>query len=147
MITYLLPLLTGFTGGRIIHDLRGGVVGATATMGVIVGAEIPMFLGAMIMGPLGGYLMKKIDQLFQHKIRTGFEMLCNNFSAGILTAILAGIAVRIIGPTVQGLQNVLATGTEAVVNAGLLPLASIILPFEPTNENKNFFTRRDQSGL
>lgn len=127
MITYLLPLLIGFTGGRIVHDLRGGVVGATATMGVIVGAEIPMFLGAMIMGPLGGFLMKKIDQMFQHKIRAGFEMLYNNFSAGILAAILAGIAVRIIGPTVQGLQNVLATGVEAIIDAGLLPLASILI--------------------
>src|SRR5699024_5735091 len=61
MITYLLPLLIGFTGGRMVHDIRGGVVGATATMGVIVGAGIPMFIGAMVMGPLGGYLIKKVD--------------------------------------------------------------------------------------
>src|SRR5699024_11538547 len=96
MITYLLPLLIGFTGGRMVHDIRGGVVGATATMGVITGADIPMFLGAMVMGPLGGYLIKKIDQLFADKIRSGFEMLYNNFSAGILAAILAGFSVKLI---------------------------------------------------
>ncbi|RCW76912.1 PTS mannitol transporter subunit IICB [Saliterribacillus persicus] len=127
MITYLLPLLIGFTGGRMVHDIRGGVVGATATMGVIVGTDIPMFLGAMLMGPLGGYLMKKVDGLFQHRIRSGFEMLYNNFSAGILGAILAAIALKIIGPIVSGLNEVLAAGVEAMINAGLLPLANIII--------------------
>ena len=58
MINYLLPILIGFTGGRLVHDIRGGVVGAIVTMGVIVGAEIPMFLGAMIVGPLGGWAIK-----------------------------------------------------------------------------------------
>ncbi|WP_188456493.1 PTS mannitol transporter subunit IICB [Virgibacillus oceani] len=127
MIKYLLPLLIGFTGGRIVHDIRGGVVGATATMGVIVGADIPMFLGAMIMGPFAGYLMKKVDQLFQDKIRSGFEMLYNNFSAGILAAILAAVAVKVIGPVVESLNNILAAGVEAIINAGLLPLANIII--------------------
>jgi len=127
MINYLLPLLIGFSGGRLVHDLRGGVVGATATMGMIVGADIPMFLGAMIMGPLGGYLIKKIDDLFAHRIRSGFEMLYNNFSAGILGAILAGVAVKLVGPIVQGLSKLLAGGVEAIINAGLLPVTSIII--------------------
>ncbi|GAE92066.1 PTS system [Gracilibacillus boraciitolerans JCM 21714] len=127
MITYLLPLLIGFTGGRIVYGLRGGVVGATATMGVIVGSDIPMFLGAMLMGPLGGYLIKKIDDLFQDKIRSGFEMLYNNFSAGILGAILAGFALKIIGPVVYGLNQALAAGVEFMINAGLLPLANILI--------------------
>ncbi|WP_226037259.1 PTS mannitol transporter subunit IICB [Aquibacillus saliphilus] len=127
MIIYLLPLLIGFTGGRLVYDIRGGVVGATATMGVIVGADIPMFLGAMLMGPLGGYLIKKIDDALLPKIRSGFEMLYNNFSAGILGAILAGIAYGVIGPIVQGLNNALGAGVEVIVNAGLLPLASIFI--------------------
>ncbi|WP_060678198.1 PTS mannitol transporter subunit IICB [Virgibacillus halodenitrificans] len=127
MITYLLPLLIGFTGGRIVYDIRGGVVGATATMGVIVGAEIPMFLGAMVMGPLGGYLIKKVDQLFLDKIRSGFEMLYNNFSAGILAALLAIAASLGIGPVVESLNQILATGVEAIIGAGLIPLANIII--------------------
>ncbi|QKY70334.1 PTS mannitol transporter subunit IICB [Lentibacillus sp. CBA3610] len=127
MINYLLPLLIGYTGGQLVYDKRGGVVGAIATMGVIVGADIPMFLGAMVMGPLGGYLMKKVDDLFQDKIRSGFEMLYNNFSAGILGAIIAGIAVSLIGPIVEGLNNALAAGVEVIINAGLLPLANIII--------------------
>lgn len=127
MITYLLPLLIGFTGGRLVYDFRGGVLGAIATMGVIVGAEIPMFLGAMIMGPLAGYLMKLVDGLFQHRIRPGFEMLYNNFSAGILGAILAGLSVYFVGPLVNALTNALASGVEVIVDMGLLPLASIII--------------------
>lgn len=127
ILTYLLPILIGFTGGRIIYDLRGGVVGATATMGVIVAADIPMFLGAMVMGPLAGYLMKLIDSALKDKIKQGFEMLYNNFSSGILGAVLAIVAMYAIGPLVEGLNVVLANGVETLITAGLLPLASIII--------------------
>lgn len=127
MITYLLPLLIGYTGGKMIYDVRGGVVGATATMGVIVGSDIPMFLGAMIMGPLSGYLIKQVDKSLQHRVKSGFEMLVNNFSAGILAAILTLLAFKGIGPVVLGLNKTLASGVELIVNAGLLPLASIFI--------------------
>jgi mannitol PTS system EIICBA or EIICB component len=127
MITFLLPLLIGFTGGRMVYDIRGGVVGATATMGVIVGTDIPMFLGAMIMGPIGGYAIKKFDQAVHGKIKSGFEMLVNNFSAGIIAGILTLIAYKAIGPVVAGLSNALAAGVETIVNANLLPLANIFI--------------------
>lgn len=127
MIIYLLPLLIGYTGGKMIYGVRGGVVGATATMGVIVGAEIPMFLGAMIVGPLGGYLIKKFDEKIDGKVKQGFEMLVNNFSAGIIAGALTLLAFVGIGPVVLGLNKVLASGVEAIIGAGLLPLASIFV--------------------
>lgn len=127
MINYLLPLLIAFSGGRMVHGFRGGVVGATAAMGIIAGADIPMFLGAMAIGPLAGYLMKKVDELFTDKIRQGFEMLYNNFSAGILAAIIAGIGVIGIGPIINTLNRILATGVQATIDAGLIPLANIII--------------------
>lgn len=98
MITYLLPLLIGYTGGSMVHGQRGAVVGAIATMGVIVGADLPMFIGAMIMGPLGGWVIKKFDDMFADNIRAGFEMLVNNFSAGLLGFALAVLGFYVIGP-------------------------------------------------
>lgn len=127
MISYLLPLLIAYTGGKMIHGDRGGVVGAAAAMGVIVGADIPMFLGAMLVGPIGGFLMKKIDKALEGKVRSGFEMLINNFSAGILGAALALISYIIIGPVVLALNNILAAGVGAIVNMGILPLAHIFI--------------------
>ncbi|WP_079515160.1 PTS mannitol transporter subunit IICBA [Rossellomorea marisflavi] len=128
MVTYLLPLLIGYTGGKLIHDQRGGVVGAIATMGVIVGApDTPMFLGAMIMGPLGAYVIKKFDQLIDGKIRSGFEMLVNNFSAGILGGILAILAFLGIGPAVNAFTQVLVHGVDWLIAAHLLPLTSILI--------------------
>jgi mannitol PTS system EIICBA or EIICB component len=127
MITFLLPLLIGYTGGKMIYDVRGGVVGATATMGVIVGTDIPMFLGAMIMGPIGGWVIKKFDQAIHGKVKSGFEMLVNNFSAGILGGLLTLLAYKGIGPVVEGISNVLASGVEAIINAKLLPLANIFI--------------------
>src|SRR5215211_5677558 len=101
MIKFLLPLLIGYTGGYLVHGQRGAVVGATATAGVAVGADIPMLLGAMIMGPLGGYLVKQFDRAVQERIPTGFEMLVGTFSAGILGAALAVLAFLAIGPVVE----------------------------------------------
>lgn len=127
MINYLLPLLLGYTGGKMVGDVRGGVLGAIATMGVIVGSTIPMFLGAMIMGPLAGYVIKKFDKAIEGKIPAGFEMLVNNFSAGIIGAILTLLAYSGIGPIVETLNNALGNGVHAIVNAGLLPLVSIFV--------------------
>ncbi|QSX07541.1 PTS mannitol transporter subunit IICB [Alkalibacter rhizosphaerae] len=127
MINFLLPLLIGYTGGKLVHDVRGGVVGAAATMGVIVGADIPMFMGAMIMGPLGGYLIKLVDKVLENKIRTGFEMLVNNFTAGILAVLLPMLGLVAIGPVVLGLNNILEAGVDFIVSAGLLPLANIFI--------------------
>ena len=127
MITYLLPLLIGYTGGKMVADTRGGVLGAIATAGVIMGADVPMFLGAMIMGPLGGYIIKKFDQAIEGKIPAGFEMLVNNFSAGIIGAIISILAYLGIGPLAAGLNNVLGAGVQAIVNAGVLPLVSIFI--------------------
>ncbi|TDT51918.1 PTS mannitol transporter subunit IICBA [Fonticella tunisiensis] len=127
MITNLLPLLIGYTGGKMVGGNRGGVLGAIATMGVVVGADVPMFIGAMIMGPLGGYVIKKFDQAVEGKIPAGFEMLVNNFSAGIIGMILALLAYLGIGPVVLALNNVLRAGVEAIVKAGLLPLASLFI--------------------
>jgi mannitol PTS system EIICBA or EIICB component len=128
MVTYLLPLLIGYTGGKLVHDQRGGVVGAIATMGVIVGApDTPMFLGAMVMGPLGAYVIKKFDGLIEGKIRAGFEMLVNNFSAGILGGILAILAFLGVGPAVDAFTSLLVEGVDWLVAAGLLPLTSILI--------------------
>ncbi|SDI14118.1 PTS system D-mannitol-specific IIA component, Fru family /PTS system D-mannitol-specific IIB component, Fru family /PTS system D-mannitol-specific IIC component, Fru family [Arthrobacter subterraneus] len=127
MITYLLPLLIAYTGGRMVYDVRGGVVGAIGTMGVIVGAGIPMFIGAMIMGPLGGWTMKKIDRIWDGKIRPGFEMLVNNFSAGIWGALLAMIGFYGISPLVEAFSTAAGNVVQFLVNNGLLPLTSIFI--------------------
>jgi PTS system mannitol-specific IIC component len=127
MLTYLIPILIGYTGGKVIAGDRGAVVGAIATMGVIVGTDIPMLLGAMIMGPLGGWVIKKFDEIFQDKVRAGFEMLVNNFSSGLIGFALALLGFVAIGPVVNTLTEAMAAGVEVIVNAHLIPLANIFI--------------------
>lgn len=127
MITYLLPLLIGYSGGRLVGGERGAVVGAITTMGVIVGSEIPMFLGAMIVGPLGGWAIKTFDKWIEGKVKSGFEMLVNNFSAGIIGMLLALLSFSVIGGIVSQVSNWLAVGVNTLVAANLLPLTSIIV--------------------
>ncbi len=127
MITYLLPLLIAGQGGRMVYGVRGGVVGSIAAMGVIAGTNVPMFLGAMIMGPLGGWVMKHLDALWSHKIKPGFEMLINNFSAGIAGGAIAVVGFFAFGPIIEGISKALGNGVDFLVNHSLLPLASIII--------------------
>lgn len=125
MIRFLLPILIGYTGGKLVHGHRGGVVGAVFTAGIVVGSEAPMFLGAMIVGPIGGYLIKRYDDLTEGRVPSGFEMLSNTFSAGILGAILAIIGVVSVGPVLEWSSNRLGDGVSAIITAGLLPFADI----------------------
>jgi len=126
MITYLLPLLLAYTGGRLVHGHRGGVAGAIGAIGLIVGADIPMFLGAMIMGPLSAWLIKRIDRALEGKIRSGFEMVVNNFTLGFLGLGLIIATYEIIGPTISYVNDLLLTAINALVDTGALPLLSIL---------------------
>lgn len=89
--------------------------------------NVTMIIGAMIMGPLGAWCIKKFDQVVQPKIKTGFEMLVNNFSAGLIGFGLLVIAYFGVGPVVATLTEWVGHGVEAIVNVHLLPLASIII--------------------
>lgn len=127
MLTYLLPLLIACTAGRNVAGERGGVIGAIAAMGVIVGSDIPMFIGAMVMGPLGGYTIRWFDKLTQGRIKAGFEMLVSNFSIGILGMLLAILGYWVIGGAVTGLTLLVSNGVEVVIRHGLLPLVSLLV--------------------
>lgn len=127
LMKYLLPILIGYQGGKLVHGERGAVVGAIATAGIVVGSSIPMFLGAMIMGPLGGYLIKKFDKLIDGKVKAGFEMLVNNFSAGILGGFLALLAFKFIEPVVAAVSTGLGAAAQAITEKGLLPLIAIVV--------------------
>ncbi len=126
MITYLLPVMIGSTGGHLVGGKRGAVMGGIGTIGVIVGADIPMFLGSMIMGPLGGLVIKYIDKVLEKRIPAGFEMVINNFSLGIAGMILCLLGFEVIGPAVLIANTFVKECIEALVHAGYLPLLSVI---------------------
>ncbi|GLY84646.1 PTS mannitol transporter subunit IICB [Actinoallomurus iriomotensis] len=126
-INVLLPVLIGYTGGRMVHGQRGAVVGAVATIGVVVGAGIPMFLGAMVMGPLTAYVLKLVDGYIQDRTKPGFEMLVDNFTAGIIGGAAAVFGNWGIKPIVTHVTDVAGNGVEWLIHHHLLPLASVLV--------------------
>lgn len=128
MSIYLLPLLIAYSAGSAVHAHRGGVIACIATMGVIVGADgTPMFIGAMIVGPFSAMLIKAFDKAMVGKIKAGFEMLVNNFSIGILGAILALFTMTAVVPLVTMLNSAMEAGVGFFVNNGILPLTSLFI--------------------
>ncbi len=127
MLKYLLPLLIAYTGGRNVAGDRGAVIGAIAGMGVIIGSDIPMFIGAMMMGPFAAWCIKQFDKLVAGKVRAGFEMLVNNFSIGIIGFGLAILGYLVIGDVITWLSTAIGAGADFIIRKGLLPLISFIV--------------------
>ncbi|HEU4336795.1 MAG TPA: PTS mannitol transporter subunit IICB [Nocardioides sp.] len=146
IIHYALPILIAATGGRMVYGDRGAVVGGFAVMGAIAGSDLEvanfnatlapdaaplnqvhMFIGAMILGPLSAYVMKRLDAIWDGKVRAGFEMLVNMFSAGILAFLMALFGFWVVAPVVNEVMVVLGNGVETLVDKNLLPLTSILI--------------------
>ncbi|MBR5885931.1 MAG: PTS mannitol transporter subunit IICBA, partial [Alistipes sp.] len=127
MLTYLLPLLIGYTAGHNVAGVRGGVIGSIATAGVIVGTDVPMFIGAMIMGPLAAWVIKKFDKAVEGKIRAGFEMLVNNFSLGIIGMVMAIIGYLSVGGAISWITELFESGVVYLKDNNMLPLVSIFI--------------------
>ncbi|MCD8238411.1 MAG: PTS mannitol transporter subunit IICBA [Clostridiales bacterium] len=128
MLSYLIPILIASTGGKLIGGDRGRVVGAIAIIGPIMSnTEITMLMAAMIIGPLGGWCIKKFDEAMEGHMPAGFEMLINNFSVGIIGMVLAMVGYVIIGPVMSIILAVLTAGVNILVQHGLLPLIAIFI--------------------
>lgn len=132
MLGYMIPLLIAYTGGKNVYGGdRGGVVGAIGAFGAFVAAEvgpgIPMILGAMVVGPLGGYLQKKFDEWVQPRVKTGLEMLVNNFSAGFMGLFLAVISYKVVEPFVSFFTNIAHDGVDILISNHLIPLANLFI--------------------
>ncbi len=127
MLTYVLPVLIAYQGGKMVGGERGAVMGAIMTIGVICGTEYTMFMGAMIAGPLAGWIIKQFDKAVDGKIPAGFEMLVNNFSVGIFGLILAIIGYYLIGPFMGAVLAVLNAGVAVLVDNSILPLVSVFV--------------------
>lgn len=127
MLRYLLPLLIAYAAGNNVAGARGGIMGTIATIGVIEGSDVPMFLGAMVMGPLAGLVIKKFDAFYGNRVKPGFEMLINNFSVGILGMACAIIGFLLVGPVMLGLTSLLNSGVSFVLDKGVLPLVAIFI--------------------
>ena len=127
MLTYLLPILIAGQGGKMIAGDRGRVIAAIAVVGCICGSDYTMLMGAMVMGPLAGWVIKQFDKKVEGHIPAGFEMLVNNFSIGILGMLLAILGYYVIGPFMTAILTVLTAGVDFLVAHSLLPLVSIFI--------------------
>ncbi|MBX3196056.1 MAG: PTS mannitol transporter subunit IICB [Microbacteriaceae bacterium] len=151
LIVILIPLLIAFTGGSRVYGHRGGVVGAVALVGAMLApvavpwltplslngeeatrpasiAEIgPTILAAFVLGPLTAWLLKKWDNAIAGKVKGGFEMLVDNFAAGIIGGAMAVVGLYIVGPITYYITQGLGWLANALVQTQLLPLVSLVV--------------------
>lgn len=128
ILVYLIPILIAATGGRMIGGERGGIVGAIAVVGAIMSdPDTTMLMAAMIIGPLAGLCIKKFDRAMENHMPAGFEMLINNFSAGIIGMLLSMVSFLVIGPFMQLILHILTAGVNVLVAHSMLPLIAVFI--------------------
>ncbi|MDM8302334.1 PTS mannitol transporter subunit IICBA [Collinsella tanakaei] len=128
MLSYLIPVLIAAQGGFLTGGDRGRIVGAIAVIGCIAGApDTTMLMGAMVMGPFAGWVIKMFDKLMEGRTPAGFEMLIDNFSVGIIGMLLAMLGYVLVGPVMTAILAVLMGGVTILVQYGLMPLLAIFI--------------------
>ena len=121
------PLALGFIGDQTVSQAAGSAVSGSAVIAASTAQLGPNFLAGLIMGPLAAVVLKAWDRLVDGKLASGFEMLIDNFSAGIIGGIMAIVGIYILGPIIYGINNGLGAIVQFLVDSRLLPLASIIV--------------------
>ena len=127
MLSYLIPILIAGQGGEIVGGKRGRVIASIAIVGAIVGSEYTMLMGAMLVGPLAGWVIKKWDAWSKTWTPAGFEMLVDNFSLGILGLLLTLFSYVAVGPFMGAILVVLTAGVQVLTDLGLVPLLAIFI--------------------
>ena len=128
MLSYLIPVLIAAQGGYLTGGDRGRIVGAIAVIGCIAGApDTTMLMGAMVMGPFAGWVIKTFDRLMEGRTPAGFEMLIDNFSVGIIGMLLSMLGYIAIGPIMTTILAVLMGGVQILMQYGLMPLLAIFI--------------------
>lgn len=128
MLSYLIPVLIAAQGGYLTGGDRGRIVGAIAVIGCIAGApDTTMLMGAMVMGPFAGWVIKMFDRFMEGRTPAGFEMLVDNFSVGIIGMLLAMLGYIAIGPIMTTILAVLMGGVQILIQYSLMPLLAIFI--------------------
>lgn len=128
ILVYLIPILIASTGGKLVGGERGSIVAAIAVIGAIMSDPgTTMLMAAMIMGPLSGFCIKQFDKAMEGHMPAGFEMLINNFSAGIMGMILAMIGYLAIGPFMNLILSILTAGVNVLIDHSILPLIAVFI--------------------
>ena len=127
ILTYLLPCLIGYTAGSNIYGRRGGVIGAFATMGAVVGADVTMLVAGMILGPVAAICIRAFDKAVEGKVKPGLEMLVDNFSLGIIGFVICIIGYVGVAPIMTAIQTVLTGGVQYLTDHNMLPLTELFV--------------------
>lgn len=128
MLSYLIPVLIAAQGGYLTGGDRGRITGAIAVIGCIAGApDTTMLMGAMVMGPFAGWVIKMFDRFMEDRTPAGFEMLIDNFSVGLIGMFLSMLGYIAIGPIMTAILAVLMSGVQILMQYGLMPLLAIFI--------------------
>ncbi|MGX7173703.1 PTS mannitol transporter subunit IICB [Enterococcus ratti] len=127
MSCLLLPVLISYTGGKMVGGQKGAVAGAIASLGIIVNAETPPIISAMIVGPSAGISYKYVASYCWLKFRSGYEMLVDNLLIGGIGSLFCVVGIVGVQPFVTICSQQLTHLVLLLIQKGLLPIVNSIV--------------------
>ncbi|MFC3882138.1 PTS transporter subunit EIIC [Bacillus songklensis] len=123
----LLPILLAYTGGRLTGGQRGAVVASIVTYGLTLASSVPIIIGAMVIGPLTGWIIYRVDKLLKQRIPIGYELLISNIVTAMIGIVLTIACFLYVGQTLStGVKWVIALLQKGIY-WGWLPAASLFI--------------------
>ncbi|MBN2909978.1 PTS mannitol transporter subunit IICB [Polycladomyces sp. WAk] len=123
----LLPILLGYTGGRLLGGQRGAVVASIVTFGLSLASSVPNIIGAMMIGLATGWMMNRLDQTVKKHIPIGYELLVTNAVAAIVAVVLTVFCFLFVGQMLSAGVHLFNRFMEHVIHSGWLPMAALII--------------------
>ena len=140
--SYVIPILIAYTAGNqigTVHEATdpdrrttgvhhaGGAIAVLAVSGMILADKNSAILGAMILGPVCGYVWKHLLEPWTRKVVPGLEMLTRNLAAAVTGMGFALVAYIGLAPFIHALTQVLMMGVNALWERNLVCLVSLVI--------------------
>lgn len=123
----LVPLLLGYTGGKLFGGQRGAVAASIVIFGLTLASSAPVIFGAMIIGPLIGWIIQKCDDFVKKRIPVGYAFLVGNVLASLIAASMTIVCFLYVGQTLSAGIELLTGILEHIIYSGWLPLTAIVI--------------------
>jgi len=134
---YVIPVLIAYSAGNEMGYSEGcekedryhagGTVAVMAVAGMLLANDRSGILGAMVLGPAGGFLWERLLKEPLKKVKPGLEMLVRNVIAAIAGSILAVSAYYLVAPVIAACTDVLLAGIDYLIGHRLVWLLSFII--------------------
>ena len=123
----LIPCLIGYGAGNAVGEKEGGCVAILAVAGIIACSFNVGILGAMILGPICGWLTKYVLKNLVDRFTAATHMLIRNLLIAGLGGVFCVLSFYLVAPALVSISDAIAQAINILIEAKLIVLSSLLI--------------------